>query len=302
MKDFKTSPIFYMGNKKKLIQKGLIGLFPDNISTFADIFGGSGVVSMNVDADNYIINDFDKNVVGLYNLFREYDYLTIVNHIESTISKYDLPTFGTNKSKFKDETRIAEFNRNYTKLREKYNQERNVLDFYTLMFFSFSQQFRFNKKNEFNMPRGNNNFTENNKKYIQHGLDFFKSEVAISNKDFLLIDYSIFTENDFLYFDPPYLGTLATYNENDGWNEKYEEDFYDVIIELNGRNVPFGISNVFHNKGIENTKLINFVKDNDLNVYGFEKFTYFACGKGVADTKEVFITNYEKRTEDTMDI
>ena len=28
---------------------------------------------------------------------------------------------------------------------------------------------------------------------------------------------------------------------------------------------------------------------------GFEKFTYFACGKGVADTKEVFISNYKRR-------
>jgi len=28
------SPIFYMGNKKKLINKGLIELFPKNINTF----------------------------------------------------------------------------------------------------------------------------------------------------------------------------------------------------------------------------------------------------------------------------
>lgn len=283
-----------MGNKKKLIKKGLVDLFPDDINTFADIFGGSGAVSMNVDANKYILNDFDKNVVSLYQLFREYDYSTIVNHIESAILNYDLPTFGTNKSKFKDEARRKEFNENYAKLRCKYNQEKNVLDFYTLMFFSFSQQFRFNRKNEFNMPRGNNSFTDNNKKYIQEGLDFFKSDVTITNKDFLTIDYSIFTENDFLYFDPPYLGTLATYNENDGWNEKHEESFYEVIVELNSRNIPFGISNVFQNKGIENTKLIDFVKDNDFNVYGFEKFTYFACGQGVAETAEVFITNYNK--------
>ena len=35
------SPIFYMGNKKKLIEKGLIDLFPNDIDTFVDLFGRS---------------------------------------------------------------------------------------------------------------------------------------------------------------------------------------------------------------------------------------------------------------------
>ena len=40
------SPIFYMGNKYKLL-KQLIPLFPKQCDTFLDLFGGSGVVSMN---------------------------------------------------------------------------------------------------------------------------------------------------------------------------------------------------------------------------------------------------------------
>ena len=31
MKEVKISPIFYMGNKKKLIKKGLVELFPEPI-------------------------------------------------------------------------------------------------------------------------------------------------------------------------------------------------------------------------------------------------------------------------------
>ena len=38
------SPIFYMGNKYKLL-KQLIPLFPSKCDTFLDLFGGSGVVS-----------------------------------------------------------------------------------------------------------------------------------------------------------------------------------------------------------------------------------------------------------------
>ena len=56
------SPIFYMGNKKKLIQKGLIDLFPNDIDCFIDVFAGSSVVSMNVKANQYYINDNDKNL------------------------------------------------------------------------------------------------------------------------------------------------------------------------------------------------------------------------------------------------
>ena len=39
-----------MGNKKKLINKGLIDLFPKDINTFYDLFAGSAVVSLNTDA------------------------------------------------------------------------------------------------------------------------------------------------------------------------------------------------------------------------------------------------------------
>ena len=51
------SPIFYMGNKERLIKKGLIELFPNNINTFIDLFCGSGVVSLNVNAKNKILID-----------------------------------------------------------------------------------------------------------------------------------------------------------------------------------------------------------------------------------------------------
>ena len=44
-----------------------------------------------------------------------------------------------------------------------------TLDFYTLMFYSFSQQFRFNNKGEFNMPCGNDCFSDKNKEYIRSG-------------------------------------------------------------------------------------------------------------------------------------
>ena len=54
------SPIFYMGNKERLIKKGLIDLFPSDINKFIGCFCGSGVVSMNVKANYYVLNDYNK--------------------------------------------------------------------------------------------------------------------------------------------------------------------------------------------------------------------------------------------------
>ena len=99
--------------------------------------------------------------------------------------------------------------------------------------------------------------------------------------------------NDFIYLDPPYLNTTATYNENGGWSKSDEEDLYELCEKLSERNIRFGMSNVFENKGIENKKLIKWCEENNWNVYVFDGFTYSACGKGNSKTKEVFITNYE---------
>ena len=63
-----------MGNKKKLINKGLIELFPENISMFVDLFAGSGVVSMNIEASKYIINDITVVMTcSVYILINSFD-------------------------------------------------------------------------------------------------------------------------------------------------------------------------------------------------------------------------------------
>ena len=84
MNDIKISPIFYMSNKKKLIKKGLIDLFPKNIGTFVDVFAGSAIVSMNTTANQCIVNDIDNNLNDLYKLFRNAEPDFIINHIKKT--------------------------------------------------------------------------------------------------------------------------------------------------------------------------------------------------------------------------
>ena len=291
--EFKISPIFYMGNKKKLITKGLIDLFPDSIRHFYEPFAGSAIVSMNVKADKYYISDNNTNLYSLYNLFKTHTDSEIINHIEQRINSYGLARERTKRSQYKDKAKIEEYKRAYVKLRNQYNAIPNILDFYTLMFYSFSQQFRFNSKGQFNMPCGNDCFSDKNKEYIKNGCAFFsQNNVYVMNKDYRQLDIDEITSSDFVYLDPPYCGSTAVYNENNGWTREDDDSLFDFLIELNNKNIRWAMSNVFENKGIKNDKLIQWVDKNNFNVYLFNKFTYMACGKGNSNAKEVLITNY----------
>lgn len=282
-----------MGNKKKLIGKGLVDLFPKDINIFIDVFAGSSVISMNTKANKYYVNDLDSNLVGLYNLFKKYNSGEIISHINKRIEEYELAKERTSHKTFEDD-RVERYKKAYTNFRDYYNRNKNDLDFYTLMFYSFSQQFRFNSKGDFNMPCGNDCFSEVNEQYIHNGCNFFsKDNVKILNRDYKTINFLNLTDKDFVYFDPPYLNTTATYNENEGWNIDDEEYLYKVCEILTKHNIKFGMSNVYENKGIINQKLIDWCNTNNFNVYSFDKFTYSACGRGSAGTKEVYICNYK---------
>lgn len=291
-----------MGNKKKLINKGLIDLFPKYIHTFYDLCAGSAVVSMNVKAKRYVVNDIDKNLFNLYHLFKKYSSDEIINHIKFQIDKYGLAKERTKRNQFFDQNKLKQYKEAYLALRKHYNNEilysdklsdKSLLDFYTLMFYSFSQQFRFNAKGEFNMPVGNDCFSEQNEQYIRDGCKFFNSDnVYISNFDFNKLLINKIKPNDFIYLDPPYFNTTATYNENGGWGLGDELNLYKFCEILNEANIKWGLSNVFENKGQSNQQLIQWCKDNNWNVYTFDKFTYMACGKGNSQAKEVFICNY----------
>ena len=284
-----------MGNKKKLINKGLIDLFPKDINTFYDLFAGSAIVSMNVEANKYFVNDIDYHLYELYAMFKVFSDDVIIRHIEDRIDEYGLARERTKRNEYKDKEKIEQYKAAYMKLRTEYNkyQGANVLDFYTLMFYSFSQQFRFNSKGDFNMPCGNDCFSDKNREYISNGTKFFKRDnVKINNGDFQKLCVEELNKDDFVYLDPPYFNTTATYNENNGWSEDDENTLYSLCERLNENEIKFGISNVFENKNTKNQKLIDWCDKNKWNVYTFDKFTYMACGKGNSNAKEVFITNY----------
>ena len=282
-----VSPIMYNGCKRRLLQK-ILPMFPQNIHTFYDLFGGSGIVSMNVDAQSYFFNDINPHLLELYNAYREYDSNTIIQHIELRIEEYGLPKVRTKESR---EMRDS-FKPSYEKLRSFYNETHNVLDFITLCFFSFSQQFRFNGA-KFNMPMGSDIFCAKNKEAIQQGCKFFSQpNITFSNKSVFDIDLSNTKTDDFVYLDPPYFNTTATYNECNGWTLQDDNRLFDLLDELSKKGIKWCMSNVFECKGKTNEHLRKWVREKDYIVRHLD-VKYSAFGKGNSNNNEVLIMNYE---------
>ena len=286
----KISPIRYMGNKRKLINKGLCDLFPNNIDIFYDLFGGSGIVGMNVEANEYVLNELDEHVFGLYQMFKYTAPVNLINHTKDRIKEYEIPTINTDKRSVGEQVR-EHYKEKYMKFRQHYNNNPNAKDLYVLMNYAMSQTMRFNKSGKFNMPFGNNRFIpETHGKEIRNFHKFLQN-VTLCNKDYQGVEIER-PCNSFVYLDPPYLGSVATYNENGAWDKDDNERLLKYLKDMDNKGIKWGLSNIIKNKHIEDLALIDWVKENNYNIHYFSDFDYYSFGKGKSGSVEVYIYNY----------
>lgn len=297
------SPIHYMGNKFQLIEV-LKNNFPEKneCKTFIDLFGGSGCVSLNVDYENIIYNELNTNMVEMLNLFKIYSAEEIVAHIKKRISEFDLPDESTDERRNNKELQ-KEKGKCYNNFRDFYNKsEKDKLDLYTLTFFSFCNLIRFNSKNEFNMPFGNQYFTSENILDIALACEKFKkSNITLQNKDAfeVLAEIKEETTDLFVYLDPPYSNTMAIYNEQrafGGWSIEDDNKLFSELDRISGLGVKWALSNVLENKGKTNEHIEEWAKKNGYKIIDLDR-NYSALGKGTANSREVLILNYQPRFE-----
>lgn len=281
-----TSPMNYMGGKKKLL-KILLSNFPDT-ENFVDLFCGGATVGINSKSENVWFNDSIKPLITMYKYMCKNPIEEILFYIDTTIQSWGL-------SRTNEEA--------YYAFRENYNttpvEDRHPLDLFILMAYSFNNQIRFNeKKMKFNIPFGKNRSSFNSK--MRENLIGFVEMLHCKNCHFTAVDYKDFdfsslpSKNTFVYADPPYLVSTATYNS--GWNENNEHELLKYFDNLDKLGYKFALSNVLENKGKKNTILEDWINKNNYNVLHIDK-SYVHCyyqhtGKE-NNTDEVLITNYE---------
>ena len=87
----KRSPLFYVGDKYKLM-KQLVNLFPKEVNNFYEPFVGGGTVFLNIEAKKYFLNDINKHLINIHKfLIKNANNPNLFfKNIEKVISKYKL--------------------------------------------------------------------------------------------------------------------------------------------------------------------------------------------------------------------
>lgn len=303
------SPLNYTGGKFKLLPQ-ILPLFPQNIDLFVDLFCGGCNVGINIDCNRVIYNDLDSNLLYLYNAFKNLDKQSVFDWIYQTIEKYGLSLVSRNGYDYyncNSSKGLGSYNKEkFLKLRTDFNEKKAKENYdyyyyimlYVMIVYAFNNQIRFNSNGEFNLPVGKRDFNKNMQQKLSEFIDKIKEQdCRFTCMDFREFDTSTLTQNDFVYVDPPYLITCATYNEQGGWNETDERDLLQFLDNLNESQIRFALSNVLRSKGKENNILIEWLNQNTdkyraikLN-YSYSNSNYQTKDK-TSNSEEVLIINY----------
>ncbi|MEG0577957.1 MAG: DNA adenine methylase [Bacilli bacterium] len=300
------SPLNYTGGKYKLLPQ-ILPLFPKDIDTFVDLFCGGCNVGINITANKVIYNDLNEHLLYLYNTFKNLDKESTFEWIYQIIDKYALSLVSKNSYDFygcESSKGLGEYNREkFLKLRADFNAKTSYDYYYYIMLYvmivyAFNNQIRFNNKGKFNLPVGKRDFNKKMVDKLSEFIDVIKRQNSVFTcEDFRNFDISSLSSEDFIYLDPPYLITCATYNEQGGWTEETEKELLLFIDKLNENNIKFALSNVLRSKEKENVILINWLNVNKdkykpirLN-YSYSNSNYQTKDKE-SFSEEVLIINY----------
>lgn len=296
----KRSPLFYIGDKYKLMDE-LKNFFPNKIRHFVEPFVGGGSAFMNVEADDYFLNDIDANVIQLHRLLcanannSEYFIRDLLRKaarygLSCSFRGDDIPD---SLKQAYPKTYFAEYNRvGYNQMRAEFNAgaRRNPRILYLLLVYGFNRMLRFNANNEFNIPVGNVDFNQN----VVDALNDYFEIVVHRNIQWTSLDFRQFlaslnlNNQDLVYLDPPYLITFSEYNKL--WNQDTETELLAILDDLNSNGVRFAFSDVTHYKGRVNEKFLNWANKYYIHTVHSNYISYH--DNSIKRFNEVLVTNY----------
>lgn len=302
------SPLNYTGGKFKLLPQ-LLPLFPKKIGTFVDLFCGGCNVGINANAARAVFQDGNAMLIEMLVCLQKTDKAETFDRINGLIDAYGLSRsnelgyahYGCNGG----DGLAASNKAAYLALRTRYNEGQDPeklrsFMLYLLVVYSFNNQIRFNRKGAFNLPVGKRDFNANMQAKLSAFIDRLKSgDYHFYVGDFREFDMGSLDADSFVYCDPPYLITCASYNEQNGWNEDCERALLARLEELTQQKIRFALSNVLRSRGRENTILLEWVKKNKKKCrvipldYSYANSNYHLKDK-TTQTQEVLIVNYGK--------
>lgn len=283
---YNKSPLNYIGGKYKMLPK-IMRFFPRRINTMYDLFAGGCDVCTNVTANRIYANDINFFVIDIYRAFQNMTIDALLYTIDDIIARWNLNM--TNEE-------------GYLAFRSHYNaipiEQRNPIELYVLVCYSFNYQFRFNSSREFNNPFGRDRSSFNPR--MRENLIAFHEKlrnIQFSSNNFHDVDLQFMGQGDFLYADPPYRITTASYNDGrrgfEGWFLEDDLYLFDLLDRLDRQGARFALSNVTEHKGNCNMELIRWKRQYHTHKihYNYNNSNYHAQNTEQI-TREVLITNY----------
>lgn len=268
-----SNPFNYTGGKHRYL-KDMQEVIPkgENLSV-CDMFFGGGDLSTHLPKSWEISGyDINKQLIEMHNAILS-GHIT-VKSVEDMVLKASL-------SKVDEDA--------YTKFKAVYNWVKDPLMLYVLTCHSNSNRIRFNGNGEQNLAFGKRTFNPSMKAKLADYINRIKSrDVFLYGRSSLGKDLNYY---DLLLVDPPYLNTLACYNEKGGWKVEDEIALHLKLHEAHGQGIKFIYFGQIWSKGVENKYLQSFANGYNMKVLKNTTATCSANMKNVGETLEVMIWN-----------
>lgn len=230
--------VFVPPIKTQGIKTKLVPLIKQNIAlrdgaVWIEPFMGSGVVGFNVEPERAVFADINPHIVAFYDQLKS-------GVIDPGMVRVYLEHEGGMLAQGGEEY--------YYTVRERFNKERNPLDFLFLNRACFNGMIRFNRHYEYNVPFGHkpNRFSKAYITKIVNQVAHVWDLLQRHSWTFLCQSFedtiSMAGENDFIYCDPPYIGRHVDYY--DSWDEGAEVALHSMLV---GSKADFMLSTWDHN-------------------------------------------------------
>lgn len=300
-----ASPLNYTGGKFRILDQ-LLPSFPKDISTCMDLFCGGCNVGVNLKAKKTILIDSCPQLIALFSVMKKMTADDFVASVKDLIAKFDLSDSEAHGYAYygcKSSTGLGEYNKKaYLRLRDHYasipdGEDEKSIALYVLIVYGFNNQIRFNEKGAYNLPVGKRDFNSKMQLKLRRFIDRLREgDFEFSCSDFRALDLTGLGKGDFVYADPPYLVTTATYNENGGWTDKDEQDLLALLDRIHATGCRFALSNVTQSNGKINSFLVDWIERNQ-DYYrvieisrSYSNANYQRKNSGVS--REVLVVNY----------
>jgi len=234
----------YSGSKAKFIKEINQFINKSSKKIYIEPFVGSGAILFNLEKefDEYIINDLDRNLIMIFETFKQIDYELYINEVNKIFNEYG--DISKNKESYYNFRNY--FNQNYWSS----NSIKEGIYLQILSGSCINSFMRFGP-NGFNQSYGRG-------KYIINEESFDKIKIILNKVKIYNIDFrEIFNKNkDALYFiDPPYFSRPSSY-------AKFKEDDVKDLLNYISSLDEFIYTDILndYNKHIKDRKLLRKIR------------------------------------------